>query len=741
MARDTSPGTQISRTPDRRAVAVPGWLSVLLALVLMGILASFLWHQAEKSCVVPYYEYRRLGPVSLAPAVQNVQARVEYPRRISRDDRGVQHGKRIIVSVAKTAAGPAEPIHLAVEPVSGHIRFLTEDGHDTGGQLVITATYGLTNLGSLYIEHPNVLPSGPVSLTVLVLPPTGAMTQSMPVQGLDFVIEEESFIARTARRVVSFIPWQTFLLTLLALPGALLKTLWDRRKGMADLRGKMEQAWEEWKIDNIRSIYREYQGLILCRIPFRRNITLDIPGHRGVELLHRRAEARFYYEQARDALRRKVVQEAETYLERALDWDPTYEKVRLLDERTQKLEETWWIEPTPELKVCQMLITLLEDREGTQAEVRKRIVNVLGHIGALEARRAVEKALREDDDLSVRAQAAWVLAREPRPETAELRIAEPGMVKGWLCAFPSPLQYNPFEAATAEADASLDRHFFAHPAYHQLLGYSPQSVALFADPGGGKTSCRRMFKSYLESPSNLVVEYTDFSALVRDASKIALEDHIRGILQQASALPGIRPGSLSTPGGAWQEQVARFLENAQKEGYTAIHVLVDNVDGYAETQANLRIAEFLIRHLVGNFDLLDTPNLYFKFFLPASLKEPLSKYGGFTTGRIRIVDLEWTEDLLHQVLQARLKAASSPRSLVDSLKAWLSRPETVNLDDLLVERAQGSPRRLVTLVNMLFQHRARIWHESGGSPDELYITMTDWATLLEHLLRRGDLYK
>jgi hypothetical protein len=550
---------------------------------------------------------------------------------------------------------------------------------------------------------------------------------------------------------------------------------------MADLHGKMKQAWEEWKIDDIRSMYSEYQGLILCSIPFfgstvpgipgqrgaellRQRATLDIPGHRAVELLPRRAEARFHFEQAHfhfeqaiELLRRGAEAsfrfkqaEAEEHLARALEWDPIYEKVRVLDERTRKLEEeyrntgdptAWWFEPMPDLKVRQKLIRALEDRKGTQAEVRRRIVNILGHIGAIEARRIVEKALREDNDLTVQAQAGWMLARRPRPEKVEerwLRTAKPGAVEDWLKAFPSPLEYNPFGATTAEADAFLNRHFFDHPVYRQLLDYGSQSVAVFADPGNGKTSCRWMFKSSLESPPNLVVEYTNFGELMRDVDKISVEDHVRGILQQASALLGIKWASLSLPSGAWQEQVKQLLGNARGKGYTTIYVLVDNVDGYAETQSNPRIAELLIRHLVGNSDLLDTANLYFTFYLPLFLKERLLEYGGFTTGRIKIVDMVWGEDLLHKVTEARLQAASSYRSKVDSLMAFTSGQWPITLDSLLVEQVQGSLRRLIILANMLFQHRAQTWYESGKSPEELYITMADWATLLEHLLRQGD---
>lgn len=753
MMSHNSSRTQASQRPGPgKRMVIPGWATILLAFILSVATISFLWYRAQKSVVEPYYESRRKS-VSLHPVVQNVQVQVEYPRRISRDDRGVQHHKRLVVSVTKTEVGPSEVISLAVKPVSGYIHFLAENGSDRSGQLTITATHGITEAHTLYIEHPNVPPGGPISLSLQILPPTGVITEPVNVKKSDFAIEEEPFIEGTIRGVVSLWPWQNFLLAFLAIPGALLKTLWDRRKGMADLHEKMKQAWEGWKIDDIRSMYGDYQGLILFHIPFFRSKALDIPGHRSVELLHRRAETRFHFEQARDALQRKATQDAERHLATALEWDLDYEKIRPVYERVYDLEkeyEAWWIEPMLGFKEFRRLSEALEDKEQTQAEVRKRIVNVLGHVSLIEAKRTLERTLREDNALSVQTQAAWMLARRPRPEKSEerkLRSVGQRVVREWLEAFPARLIYNPFEAVIAEGDYFLERHFFRHPAYLQLLHDVSQSVALFADPGGGKTSCRRILKSFLESeyPTHLVVEYTNFSALVRETRKISVEDHIQAILRQISVPLGIRARFLSPLGGTWQEQVKRFPENAQTRGYAAIHVLVDNVDGYAETQANPRIAELLIRHLVANFDLLDTAGLRFTFFLPLSLKERLLGCGGFTTGRLRIVDMEWTRDLLSEVLRERLKAASSPcpRSRVDSLKAFTSEQIEegffgVLLENLLLSKAQGSPRRLILLVNMLFQHRAQVWYESGKSPEELYITMTDWAILLEHLLQQGD---
>ena len=761
MAKDANPGTQISPKPERRSLlTIPGWASVVLVFMLIGILAFFLWYEAERFFVTPYYEYKHLELVTLDPVVQNVQARIEYPRRISLDDRGTDHGKRIVVSVTKTMAGPAEPIYLAVKLTSGYIRFLTEDGSDTSGRLVVTATYGIADLDSVYIEHPNVSPGGAVFFDVEVLPPTGAITQPIPVQGLSFAIEGESLIGGAIRRATDFIPWETFLVTLLALPGALLKALWDRKRKITDLYERTKQAWEAWHVDEIRTLYNEYRR-VRHRVSFRIPL-IDILRHGEMEFLYRRAQARFHFEQTSSHFKRatgwfhlgdntrfRVEQkEAEKHLTSALGWDPIYEKVRALDQETQKLEEeyretkipaVWWFEPIPDLKVRQILITLLEDKDRTQAEVRRRIVNILGHVNdeGKEAKGAIDKAFREDNDPFVRAQAAWMLAPRPWLEEAEermLRVAMPEVVEDWLEAFPSPLDYNPFEAITAEADVLLDRHFFEHPVYRQLVACGSQHVAIFADPGGGKTSCRRMLKSSLDSPPHLVVEYTNFGALLREPRKMSIEDDVQGILRQASAPLNI---ALSPPGDAWQEQLRRFLEKVRSRGYTAIHVLVDNVHGYAETQADPRIANLLLRHLVGDFDLLDTDDLYFTFCLPFSLKERLLAYGGFTTGRIKIENMIWGQDLLREVIKVRLETASSSRSKVDSLMPFTARHRPMDLDNLLVEQAQDSPRRLISLVNMLFQHRAQTWYESDRSTNELYITMADYATLLEHLPRQS----
>lgn len=726
------------RTMPGRRMAIPGMVTLLLVFILLVATISFLWYEGQKLYVEPYYEIRE-KQVSLHPLVQDVQVHVEYPRRISRNDRGAQHHKRIVIGTTKTKAGPSEVIRLAIQPVSGSIRFLAEDGNDVSGQLTITATHGIEEVRTLYIEHPNMRLTGSISLSLQVLPPTRDITE--PVIVCNFDIEEESFVAATIRGVVSLWPWETFLLAFLALPGAFLKTLWDRRGSMAGLYERMKQAWTGRDIADIRRIYSDYRGLVLFRVPLLQGAALDIPGHRSLELLRRRVEASFHFDRA-DALKRIAIAEARDHLATALAWDADYAKMRSDYELVRGLEKAqgaWWIKPVPGIRYLRWLSRTVEDRGQTPAEIRRRIVNILGHVETFEARRAVERTLREDVSLSVRAQAAWMLARKSQPEMEGDRILRFGrreVVEEWLGRFPSPLDYNPFEAATAKDDVLLNRHFFQHPGYVRLRSYNSQSVALFAGPGGGKTTCRRILKLLLEqqNPANLVVEYTDFSTLVRDVCGISVESHIQGILHQASASLGTRPWFLPRYARGWQEKVDWLLQYSSKRGYSEMCVLVDNVDGY-ETQSDPTVMEALVRHLVANLDLLDIDHLSFKFFLPLSLRERLLGLGGFSTGRVKIVDVEWTNDLLKGVLETRLTAASSQRRQVDSLAAFAN--EQTDLDKLVLDQAKGSPRQLVFLVGLLFSHRAQIWHESGRGSEELYITMADWAILLEYLLKHG----
>jgi len=232
--------------------------------------------------------------------------------------------------------------------------------------------------------------------------------------------------------------------------------------------------------------------------------------------------------------------------------------------------------------------------------------------------------------------------------------------------------------------------------------------------------------------------------LISRTASVSTEGHIREILRKITSALGVNPSSLISQDMPVMEQLKRSLGQMREEGYETLYVLVDNLDGYAETQAHPWIGELLVRPLLGNFDLLDMHGISFRFFLPLEWKERLLKYGGFTTGRIKVVDLVWTKELLQKLLRVRLAQATSWEATrpIDTLMAFVdmsSWPRTFDLDQALVRQAQSSLRDLIALADRLFQHRAQIWYESARSPEELFIGMVDWAILLEHLVRQREM--
>lgn len=892
MGDGTNPGAQARPIPERRSrVHLSGWLSFLVVFVLTGIVLSALWYLGEWFVAKPYYEYKQLGPLPTSPIPSDTQVYVEYPRRISQDDQGIEHRKRIIVGVTKVKPGPEEAVHLAVVAQSGHVRFLNKEGHDASGLLVITSTYGITNVDFLFVEHSNIRSRDTVNIIIRILPPTGALSKPELVPNSSFAIERESLVQTTIRRLVSVIPWQTFLITLLALALAPLRGLWTRTRKLTDLHTKMQRAWDEWQIDQIRTLYHEYR---LLRIRF---LGIEVAHHKEIDSLYRHAEARFHFQQARIAQQQKDNRSADELEKVALNYDPVYERVQPLYEEVLKLEKVhparsqrltrleeeldekrlelskkrnqkakaleeghsnidktkqelqeerrkkallllnirqalrgtsrkqiqisserirelkreyqeqrwlhqnlklekdeeikaleeeiaekdsgyktinkklWWLASPPSQKTIQVLIRLAADREKTQSEVRRRIIGVLGHTQPQEAGAAVKNAFQGIYGLSAQAQAAWMLANRPRIEEAKVREASPEVVERWLKTILSPrrngasgasmaeddtrleqitlVNYIPFEATAAEDDTHLESHFMEHSAYRYLRDFDSRTVALFAKEGRGKTSCRRIYKKHLEDKDRLVLEYTDFGQLIQETAQISVEDHIQCILNQASGILGIDSKLLSSPGTTWQDQINRLLKLASHRGFPSVHVLVDNVNGCAEAQADPKVSESLLRHFVGDFNLLETPRLCFTLFLPMNLKRSLSTYGGFTSGRVMSVDIDWNRESLAELLRKRLETAFTTRigpegvpsrisSLADFVAVDLKTNFKVEIDRLVIQRAQGSPRQLIKTANMLFQHRARIWNDGGKKPEDLYITLSDWASLLEQLLEHNE---
>jgi len=139
---------------------------------------------------------------------------------------------------------------------------------------------------------------------------------------------------------------------------------------------------------------------------------------------------------------------------------------------------------------------------------------------------------------------------------------------------------------------------------------------------------------------------------------------------------------------------------------TAMFILVDGIDGYTETR--LPIGQtVLVSPLLDALSLLSLPSVVWKFFLPDTLKQEVQKSAGYSTGRLRIIPIEWDEYSLKGLLQTRLLWASGGK--VDDINQWCERSlNDVNISAELVSmalrhRLLGPPRALLQLGSKLLE--------------------------------------
>jgi hypothetical protein len=165
-----------------------------------------------------------------------------------------------------------------------------------------------------------------------------------------------------------------------------------------------------------------------------------------------------------------------------------------------------------------------------------------------------------------------------------------------------------------------------------------------------------------------------------------------------------------------EAQWQRALEAARLWGFSRGCVLVDGLDANDPKTA----------HMLGRLDPLlralpdfNIHNVSLKFFLPAELEsgaiERLASHGN--ADGIRTIRLRWTPERLEALIQERYRAAGGRRSGLSDLVVPQLRDR---IDALLITESQGSPRRLVTLVDELIEA-----HVERG-PIKEPISLVEW---------------
>lgn len=157
-----------------------------------------------------------------------------------------------------------------------------------------------------------------------------------------------------------------------------------------------------------------------------------------------------------------------------------------------------------------------------------------------------------------------------------------------------------------------------------------------------------------------------------------------------------------------------FVELVRRLGIDTVYILVDGVDELLETAADVEAASRLLAPLTANLRLLDMPHLAFKFFLPTEIMDCLLEQGRVRRDRVLIREIRWGEEELAEILRQRLRAFN--RLGYDSLAAVCVPELRGHIDQVLIQKAQGSPRALLRLGELLLAEHCR-W--SGAADREI----------------------
>lgn len=177
-----------------------------------------------------------------------------------------------------------------------------------------------------------------------------------------------------------------------------------------------------------------------------------------------------------------------------------------------------------------------------------------------------------------------------------------------------------------------------------------------------------------------------------------------------------------SPAPAGWETFWRGLETARLWHFTRFFLLLDGVDARRRKADEMTA---LIAPLLETLPQMEAQQVWGKFFLPPELKEKihpiLRNYypKGLNTPPLSSIMMKWDENALRRLLMQRLRAArpasGMPYTGLDNLAT-----AGLNLDAKVIRAAEGSPRRLLSIVSDLIDVHVR------RAPDSPFLSQEDW---------------
>lgn len=186
-------------------------------------------------------------------------------------------------------------------------------------------------------------------------------------------------------------------------------------------------------------------------------------------------------------------------------------------------------------------------------------------------------------------------------------------------------------------------------------------------------------------------------------SDMPLEDRLDRLGNQTlvASLEGVPPASTNTA-VSLRRRLITIRDTLQQDfGLDHIYILIDGVDGYAETQSPTDLAG-LLSPLLDGLSLLSLNGITWKFFLPDLLADTVRASAAVETGRCHVLSINWDKDSLIALLQLRLQWASRGQSRELSQICEGEMDVSEELAQLALSHSLGPPRALLSLARELF---------------------------------------
>ena len=162
-----------------------------------------------------------------------------------------------------------------------------------------------------------------------------------------------------------------------------------------------------------------------------------------------------------------------------------------------------------------------------------------------------------------------------------------------------------------------------------------------------------------------------------------------------------------------------FIQEVRRSGIKAIYILVDRLDEIPETADSPQVIVDLLEPLLANLTLMEVPGAAFKVFLPHLALKAIKASPSIRLDRLRTYEIVWTDALLSEMLRKRLLAYSEGR--IRSLAQISATSLAETIDQEIVHMADGSPRRLLRVGELLF-----LQHIRETEQEFLLLTENDW---------------